>query len=410
MDGTKLKILIINHSDTAGGASVVSRRLMDALCAEGADARMLVVHKNTDSLRVAEAASPRRARLPFLAEHADIYLHNGRSRDTLFRISTGRFGLPLHDHPWVREADVILLNWVNQGMLSLREIGRIASRKPVIWTMHDQWNMTGVCHYTAGCDHWLTGCHDCPLVGRGNMAARVYAAKKKLYERSRIRFVAVSHRLAELCRQSPLMADAEINVIPNAFPVDRFGITPALTRHQLGLPDAGRIVVMGAARLDDPVKNLPLAIEALNRAAAPDILPVFYGEIRCPEILKSLKRKYIWLGVLHDTAKVRALMARAAVVLSTSVWETLPGTVIEGIASGAVAVATDNGGQADIVTPGVTGYLVAANATPDEVAEAIDRALELPQTPEARAARHHDMATRFGAPAIARRYLTLFSE
>ena len=43
------KILIINKSDSTGGAAVVSRRLMEALRAEGADARMLVVEKLTDS-------------------------------------------------------------------------------------------------------------------------------------------------------------------------------------------------------------------------------------------------------------------------------------------------------------------------------------------------------------------------
>ncbi len=407
MDHSKLKIVIINHSDTTGGASVVSRRLMDALCAEGADARMLVVHKNSDSLRVAEAAGERRARLPFLAEHTDIYLRNGRRRDTLFKISTGRFGLPLHRHPWVREADVVLINWVNQGMLSLHEIGVIASQKPVIWTMHDQWNMTGVCHYTDGCQGWLSGCHDCPLVGRGNLAARVYAAKQKLYEKANIHFVAVSHRLAELCRQSPLMADQAITVIPNAFPVNKFGTTATMSRSQLGLPSAGQLVVMGAARLDDPVKNLPLAIDALNAVTVPDIVPVFYGEIRNPDMLKRLNRKYVWLGTVHDPARVRALMAHAWVVLSTSVWETLPGTIVEGIASGAVAVATDNGGQADIVTPGVTGYLVPSHSDAATVADAIERVLALPQTPGARDERHHDMAARFGAPAVARRYLSL---
>ena len=40
-----MKIVIINHSDTLGGASVVSYRLMKALRAMGVDASMLVSHK-----------------------------------------------------------------------------------------------------------------------------------------------------------------------------------------------------------------------------------------------------------------------------------------------------------------------------------------------------------------------------
>ena len=43
-----MKLVLINHSDTIGGASVVTYRLLKALQAEGVDASMLVVHKATD--------------------------------------------------------------------------------------------------------------------------------------------------------------------------------------------------------------------------------------------------------------------------------------------------------------------------------------------------------------------------
>lgn len=38
-----MKLVLINHSDTIGGASVVTYRLLKALQAEGVDASMLVV-------------------------------------------------------------------------------------------------------------------------------------------------------------------------------------------------------------------------------------------------------------------------------------------------------------------------------------------------------------------------------
>lgn len=43
-----MKIVLINHSDTRGGASVVSVRLLEALRALGAEASMLVVRKAGD--------------------------------------------------------------------------------------------------------------------------------------------------------------------------------------------------------------------------------------------------------------------------------------------------------------------------------------------------------------------------
>lgn len=44
-----MKIVIVNKSDSTGGAAVVSFRLMMALRSIGADARMLVAEKLTDS-------------------------------------------------------------------------------------------------------------------------------------------------------------------------------------------------------------------------------------------------------------------------------------------------------------------------------------------------------------------------
>ncbi len=57
-----MKVVLINHSDTRGGASVVTSRLAEALRREGVDARMLVVHREGGpSDFVAEAAAARRS-------------------------------------------------------------------------------------------------------------------------------------------------------------------------------------------------------------------------------------------------------------------------------------------------------------------------------------------------------------
>lgn len=410
MDRQKLKIVLVNHSDARGGAAVATRRLMNALRREGVDARMVVVHKDTDALCVAEAAGSIASKGAFLSEHAEIALHNGFDRNTLFKISTGHFGLPICDHPWVKEADMVILNWVNQGMMSLRGIRRLAARKPVVWVMHDQWNMTGICHYTDKCMGWLSECNKCPLLPQSKLAHKVYLAKKKLYEATDMTFVAVSHRLADICRQSPLMQRCDIKVIPNVLPVDKFGIRPSRTREQLGLPVSGRLVVMGAARLDDPVKNLPLAIEALNRVSTPGVTAVFYGNIRDKSLFERLDKPYVWLGPLDSTEHIQALMANSDVILSTSVWETLPTTVIEGVSTGMAAVATSNGGQADIIDA-ATGFIVDAqgdiNTDSQAVARAIDMALLMPFDSDARQARHRLMAERFSPAVIARRYIAL---
>ena len=104
-----MKVVLINHSDSLGGASVVTYRLLKALQAEGVDASMLVVHKTSDDPTVVPAASHFKARIPFYAEAARIFIDNGFNRDDLFKVSLGSDGLPLSRHPLVRQADVVML-------------------------------------------------------------------------------------------------------------------------------------------------------------------------------------------------------------------------------------------------------------------------------------------------------------
>lgn len=397
-----MKVVLINHSDSLGGASVVTYRLLKALQAQGVEARMLVVHKATDDPSVVVAAPRWRARLPFYIEAARIFAANGHDRGDLFKVSLGSDGLPLSRHPLVREADAVLLAWVNQGMLSLKEIGRIAAAKPVIWTMHDMWNLTALCHHAGECDKYAepSGCRMCPLLhskASGHDAStRVWHDKQRLYGSADLQFVAVSSWLGERCRQSRLMDAQNVMVIPNAFPVEEFYSAPP--------GDGRRIILMGAARLDDPVKGLPLAVDMLNRVTRRDNAEVrFFGALRDPHALDGLNFKHQYLGPINDQVRLRELYSQAHAVISTSLYETLPGTLIEGQAAGAMPLSFDRGGQADIIRSKEDGRLIPFGDTA-AMAAALDEVLA---TDHDRDALRKTVVQRFSAPAVARKYIEL---
>ena len=135
---TRKKIVHICKSDTVGGAAVVTYRLMNALCQAGHDARLLVLDKRTTDARVLSYSSPARDRINFLAERLQIFVRNGFSRSRLFKVDTASWGADLCNHPWIKEADVVNINWINQGAMSLSGIQSLASSgKPIVWTMHD---------------------------------------------------------------------------------------------------------------------------------------------------------------------------------------------------------------------------------------------------------------------------------
>ncbi len=410
-----MKVVLINHSDCRGGASVVTARLAQALRAAGVDARMIVARAELEPRLPYEttAAGPAATKGAFLMEEGLTWLDNGLSRRNLFALDAARAGLPLHRHPWVREADAVCLNWVNQGMLSLRGVERIAALgKPVVWTMHDMWNATGLCHHAGECRRYEGACGACPLLQcprhTADLSRRRYLRKARCYDRSGITFVAVSTWLAARCRESALLRERRIEIIPNAFPVEEFSLEPAHTRAELGLPDDGRrIVVMGAARLDDPVKGLPLAVETLNRLAEAGyggrVLPVFFGALRDPHALDALAMEHVHLGPVADQARLRSLYAHSRAVLSTSLYETLPGTLIEGQAAGAYPVCFGRGGQSDIIDSPATGYIARGLDTADLAA---GLAAAIDGEPD-RALLRASVTRRFAAGAVAARYIGL---
>lgn len=408
-----MNILIVNHSNLRGGASVVSRRLAQALREAGHDARMLVAAiDGEDEPFVVEAASPARRKAAFLAEEAWIFSHNGFDRANLFKADAGRFGLPLHRHPEVLRANAIILNWVNQGMLSLKGIARIAALgKPVLWTMHDMWPFTGICHHAGDCTQYRQDppcAGACPLTGgRGHLARDTARRKARLYADAfapgQLTFVAVSRWLADCAAQSRILPpDARIEVIPNAFPAELFTPKDPAEAHRPGT------IVMGAARLDDDIKDFPEAIRALNglyrSGLAPQARALFYGTLRDPGILRSLEMPHEYLGPV-DPVRLPEIYAGASAVLSTSRFETLPGTLIEGQSCGAWPVSYDRGGQADIITSPEVGTLAPYGHT-DTLIAGLAQAIRQ-DTPARRRRLHTHALTHFSAPAVATRYLSL---
>ncbi len=401
-----MKVLLINRSDQLGGAAIATLRLMHGLRSLGADARMIVVDRHGDDPQVTLAGTTWSRRWAFLAERLGIFMRNGCSRDTLFKIDTATHGVDLSCHPWVQEADALLLGWTNQGMLSLEGIEQLGHLgKPIVWTMHDMWPCTGVCHHAYECQGYMAQCTDCPLLPAGrSLAQETLKRKAALYGKVPIRFVAVSQWLAQCCRQSTLLHDAAITVIGNPFPTGDYACEYVA---RPGLPNDAIVVAMGAARLDDTVKGFDLLIETmrhlreLDPTLADRLHLLLYGELRDPSLLQQLKVGYTHLGYITD---INSVFRQAHIVLSTSRYESFGYTLLEGMASGCIPVSTGAGGQADIVKHLHNGYLTGSN-DPADVARGIAWAA---QTPLSRHAQHQWVADHFVAQFIAQQYLNLF--
>ena len=417
MSNRPIKTVLINHSDIHGGASVVTYRLMYALRNEGVDASMLVMTRYTDDPNVYLISSRLRRGLSFVMERMGIMRHNGFSRDSLFKVSTASTGAGITGHPLVKNADVIILSWINQGLLSLKDIERLRKMgKKIIWIMHDMWCFTGICHHSYDCRNYTLRCGNCRFLGLdrapNDLSNRTWERKRKFFKDSGIIFVAVSKWLKERASESLLLKGQRIEVIPNAFPVETFKTSVDTNVKPFSMEKNKRYILMGAARLDDPIKGIQYAIEALNLifdenpAIANSCEVIFFGEIRNPDTLDNLRFPHRHVGVIRDGNILRNMYASASVVISSSLFETLPGTLIEGQASGCIPVTFGRGGQRDIIDHMKNGY-IAEYKNSKSLAEGIIWALSRPVDREEL---HNHVETKFSSKIIARRYMRLLYE
>ena len=361
-----MRILIVSTSERKGGAAVAASRLVEALNNNGMRAQMLVRDKQTDAITVASVRPRWLMRWRFLYERWRIFCRLGFTRHNLFRIDTGQCGANITRTMEFRQADIIHLHWVSQGMLSLKDIRRIVkSGKPVVWTMHDIWPATGICHLSLGCARFKTGCHHCPLLpgggGDNDLAARVWRRKREVVRNSHIHFVACSEWLASEARKSALLRDQTVSTIPN--PIDTRIYSPqdqAAARRRLGLPEDKRIILFAAQRTDNRNKGLDYLYEAISlmveqQPDAPLALAVM-GAAK-EQMGRELPVPVYLLGYLADHDSLVDAYNAADVFVLPSLSENLPNTIMEAMACGVPCVGFRVGGIPEMIDHQKNGYV-----------------------------------------------------
>ncbi len=408
-----MNILIVNTSDMYGGAAIAAFRLMNALLREGEHVKMLVRDKQADHTGVIAAGSKLENRFNFYLERGVIFLRNGFTKQYLFDISIANRGLSITHLPAYREAEVIHLHWINQGMLSLDEIGRIiASGRKIVWTMHDMWPFTGICHHAAGCIRYERSCGECPWLrspSRNDLSHQLFHAKQAVYARGGITFVACSNWLRELAAKSPLTAGHQVVSIPN--PIDTAVYIPMdkrEARHRLNLPEDKKIVLFAAAKASDRRKGMDYLVEASRIMAQQhdDILFLIAGNDG-EELGKHLSLPARSLGYVAPR-DMPGVYNAADLFVTPSLQENLPNTIMEAMACGTPCVGFHTGGIPEMISHGTNGY-VAAYRDADDLSEGILRILSGNDAGLFSSEARRKVVEEYRQEKIARRYIQLYA-
>lgn len=342
-----MRVLLVNTSDSIGGAAIACRRLMDALTRNGVEVRMLTAPRRRGFIC---KALERVMMLPFV----------GFSWRKSWAIDVNWLGTDITHTDDFKWADVVHLHWVNQGMLSIGQIGKIAhSGKRVVWTMHDVWNATAVCHLTLDCQQYTQNCRQCPRT-MPFLARHTWKRKQHLYSQQNIVFTTCSRWLRSQALESGLMCNQSVHAVPN--PIDTSIFHPSnrdSARRIIGIENMNMPLVLFVAQyINNPNKGARYLMEAMRQLSATcDIGLIIMGS-NGREVAEALPEIKIYdLGYQTNPEHIAKIYAAADVFVLPSLSENLPNTIMEAMACGVPCVGFDIGGIPEMIDHERNGYI-----------------------------------------------------
>jgi glycosyltransferase involved in cell wall biosynthesis len=403
-----MKVLQINASDIQGGAARAAYRIHHALRRVGIDSMMSVNQASSGDWTVQGPSSKYDQGLVMFRS-----LLGNVASQLLIPQKSGFHSLGLLPSGWSRKlnastADVIHLHWLGGEMMSIGDIGKL--KKPLVWTLHDMWAFCGTEHYTDDF-RWRDGYRPKPKSGF-DLNRWVWQRKRKAWHKP-IHIVTPSHWLAECVRESVLMRDWPVSVVPNAIDTEIWQpVEKTLARQLIGLPQEVPLLLFGAiGGSNDCRKGFDLLRETLNhlRGQVDRLQLVIFGQLP-PREHEDMGFPVHYTGHLYDDLALKVLYNAADAVIVPSRQEVFGQTASEALACGTPVVCFGSSGLVDVVNHHKTGYLARPFDTED-LAQGIkwllaDKTRRMELSLNARI----EATTRFSYPIVAEKYLQVYKE
>ena len=412
-----MRVLIVNTSERTGGAAVAANRLMKALNNNGVKAKMLVRDKESDALTVVGLPKSPMLHWHFLWERFVIFCKLHFSRKHLFEVDIANTGSDITRLREFQEADVIHLHWINQGMLSLKGIQKILrSGKPVVWTMHDIWPATAICHLTLGCHYFINRCANCKYLpgggGSSDLSSRIWQKKQQILADGNIYYVACSRWLESEAKSSALLKGQKITSIPN--PIDTHIYKKGNkqeARERLGLPLDKKLILFASQRVTNVNKGMSYLVDACRQLGdlTKDLCEVVILGGHAEEVLEQLPMKAHPLGYINDEQRVVDVYNAADVFVLPSLSENLPNTIMEAMACGVPCVAFKVGGIPEEIDHLKNGY-VAAYRDAADLAKGIAWVLQEADYESLSSQAVHKVTHCYSQQSVAVKYLDVYQQ
>lgn len=335
-----MNILYLNTTYQCGGAERVVSQLFQGMQKRGHQVYQIVSYDKKHSqlpanVYVIYPSLPMRIfnRL-ITGNHGNQSLHIWYSRRYIMRF--------IKKH----HIDLVHLHNPHDNFLGILDIADIAKMRPMIWTLHDFWAMTGHCAYPYGCDdRWKNGCPECPCLNnypaiRKDTAHRLFCQKSTAYQNSAITFTVPSDWMKQQFDQSHLSGNSCLRIY-NSVDVNLWkAIDKQVLRQKYNIEPEKRIIAFIASDPEKKLKGMPYLIQALESLPNPEnYLLIVAGKVSSNIAkLNNHFKPWHW-GYLDSQEKLNDFYSLADVLITPSVYETFGLTTVEAMVCGTPVIA-----------------------------------------------------------------------
>ncbi|MDX2301303.1 MAG: glycosyltransferase [Microscillaceae bacterium] len=377
------KVLFLNTYFDRGGAAVSCKRIFESLQTEPSLVVKMLVHTGEqlpEPVKGLNASYFLSQKMLFkFALDRLFFLFYEKSKSVRFAFSQANIGEDISRHPWVQEADILHIHWINFGFLSLDSLQKLLNLgKPIVWTMHDMWVFTGGCHYAQHCRGFEAQCGGCFYLRNPHakdLSHRVLAKKNEIFSQSPlITFVGSSQWLVEEAKQSSFFKKLKFATATHIMtPIDISLFKPAdheKAAADLFLDATKFRILFGAVKINDERKGIQYFQEAIQiiQETYPEMLfeleLVLFGKTKV-DISALFPISISYLGILKGANALIEAYSAAHVFVLPSLDDNLPNTIIESMACATPVVAFRSGGIPEMIDHRQNGYLADYKSSKD---------------------------------------------
>lgn len=405
-----MNILHISNTDLVGGR--FTGFYMQQSLDKSHNVEMAVWDKKSQSSQV-HLIPPSNLALRFLASHT-MKLGFRLGCDGL--TSTGGLVLPFCEY--FKRADVVHLHLIhNSTNFSILSLLVLSHKKPIVWTIHDPWAMTGGCVHSFECDRWLTGCSPrCPHPGRKSLFQHYvpslhWRIKKWVYKRTDVTLVVASKWMQDRVERSPLLRHLPCIQIP--FGIDLEVFKPGSKeecRKKLGIPLGSKVIAFRDVGLEsDRFKGMSWLMEALKIYEPQEPTTLLIFEDGKDFKVLSPKYKVITTGWI-DSNDLAVALSAADIFVMPSIQEAFGLMAVESMACGTPVIVFEGTALPDVIKSPLGGVAVPARDSL-ALAGAIKRLLDDDGLRSELGTQARQLAEReYALPLYAQRHIHLYEE